>query len=192
MSSCVDPRVLPPILVSAQAGDRQAQAKLAELLMNELRAPLVAMAMRVVPEHERDDVLQDTFIRLVWSDRKFDPAHPSANPTAFCVDAARTAADAGGRARRAARTAALDPADLDGIPSDAAFQRKAEATAQVEAREQLAVVCELNPILFRVAAAVASGEAAKVAGRWFDMSPSKVCRALQSYAAECREVCAAA
>lgn len=187
MKQCTDPCALSSILVAAQSGDREAQARFATLLMTELK-PITRRAFRVVPKADRDDALQNTFILLIQPSKFFDPGHPKANPIAYCFNAARSAANARKWKRVRYRTVDVEMNESHREPPSAVHRLKVAASSRAEARDDLRAAYALNPILFAVAAAVEFGDTAKVAGARFGMTASKVCRAMQGYAAQCREV----
>jgi DNA-directed RNA polymerase specialized sigma24 family protein len=178
MKKCTDPCALSAILVAAQSRepiDRQAQTQLATLLMTELK-PLLRKAFRHIPEQDREDAFQDTFIALIQPRTPFDPSHPRANPIAYCFNVARSVTDWRGRERANARVADVEVEELGTTPSN-----------ETEVRDDLRAARALNATMFAIVAAVTlNGDTAKVAGARFDMTPSKVCRAVQTYTTLCR------
>jgi DNA-directed RNA polymerase specialized sigma24 family protein len=163
-------------LVLAQQGDRGAREQLAVLLHSEL-APLVARAARDAGA-EFGDVRQDTFLLLVEPRVPFDPLRGSAR--AYCFMAARSAADFGACALARSRQSEVDPNEL----LDAQSHRPA-----VETRDELVAVRAVDPPLFELMVLIrCEGVTAKDAGAQVGMTPSRMCRALQKYAARCNEL----
>jgi len=181
MKTYTETRALSAVLIAAQSADREAQACLATLLITTLK-PLIARALRVVADADREDALQETFLRLIQPPVPFDPAHPQANAISHCFNAARSAANWRGRMRENSRAGTVDPDDL-----------QSPSSSQTEARNDLRAAQAIDPTLFEVVAAVeCGGVTAKVAGSRFGMTASKVCRARQRYSARCREALLAA
>jgi DNA-directed RNA polymerase specialized sigma24 family protein len=176
MKKCTDSCLLSSILVNAQRGDRAAQAELAGLVMTALK-PVIALASRGVPPADQEDVRQATFLLLINPRLPFNPNHERANARSYCFHAARSAANSRVRVRSKARRADADPDQLV----------EPVETPPAEVRDELRAAHAVDATLFEVVSAVAlEGATAKEAGRRFGLAPSKVCRALQEYAARCR------
>lgn len=175
MKERIDASLLSSILVKAQAGDADARNQLARALMNEL-APIVARAARCAPRADRDDVVQETFLLLIEPRVAFNPGRGS--PYAYCFQTARSAADYRGRERGRARHADLDLDTLEVTTVD---------TPRAEARNELRAARAVDAVMFKIVTTIVyDGATAKEAGWRFGMTPSKVCRARQAYAARCR------